>query len=73
MADVLIRGLDDDVVRAVDVIARRMGVSRNEYLKRSLTSVAHAARGPVSSEDFAWVADTFPDLADEEAMDALWR
>ncbi len=37
MAEVLIRGVPDDVAGALDAKASRLGISRTEYLRREVT------------------------------------
>lgn len=37
MPDILIRGVPEDVVHAIDAKAHRAGLSRTEYLRRTLT------------------------------------
>ncbi len=37
MPDVLIRDLPDDVLAAIDAKARRIGLSRTEYIRRTLS------------------------------------
>ena len=49
MADVLIRDIPENVLAAIDVAARRLGLSRSEYLRRRLTALA--GEGPVTTED----------------------
>jgi hypothetical protein len=70
MADILIRDLPDDVVAAIDAKARRAGLSRTEYIRRTLTR----ERGDMSVtvEDLARVAETFADLDDPDVMRQAW-
>jgi plasmid stability protein len=73
LPDVLVRDVPDDVVAALDARASRLGLSRNEYLRRRLAQ--EAARNPqaVTVEDLAAFADTFADLTDAEVMKAAWE
>jgi hypothetical protein len=72
MADLLIRDVPDDVVAAIDADARRLGLSRSEYLRRA---VARAARrtGAVTVDDLARFEMVFADLADEDVMRQAWK
>jgi hypothetical protein len=73
MADVLIRDVPDDVIAALDAHANRLGLSRNEYLRRRLAQDAAAHEAAVSVEDLARFAEAFGDLADPEVMSQAWR
>jgi len=73
MADLLIRGLSDEVVAAIDAKAKRMGLSRTEYLRRSLAGNAAASSGPVTSADLSRFAETFSDLGDPDIMRQAWE
>lgn len=73
MTDILIRDVPEDVIAAIDIKAQRLGLSRTEYLRRTLTRERDAAPTAVSVADLAAFADTFADLADPEVMDRAWR
>ncbi len=73
MPDVLIRDLPEAVLAGVDARARRLGLSRVEYIRRRLTSDAAVESAPVTSQDLREFADAFADLADHTGMDATWR
>ncbi len=73
MTDVLIRDLPDDVVEALDARARRLGLSRAEYLRRQMMRAAAGSAEPVTVEALAAFGDTFADLADPEVMSQAWR
>ena len=68
MTDVLIRNVPDDVLERIDARAARLGLSRNEYLRRQITQDASRASETVRVEDFA----KFADLADDEVMRSAW-
>ena len=74
MTDVLIRNVPDDDLRRIDEKARRLGLSRSEFLKRQIAQ--EAARD--SSDDgatvdvFSRLADLAVDLASDEVMDDAW-
>jgi hypothetical protein len=71
--DVLVRGVPDDVVAALDARAARLGISRNEYLRRRLAQEAVPKRQPVTVEDLTAFADTFADLTNAEVMNGAWE
>lgn len=73
MTDLLIRDVPDDVVAAIDGNARRLGLSRSEYLRRQLARDAMPLGGPVSVDDLSRFAETFGDLGDPDVMAAAWR
>jgi hypothetical protein len=73
MTDILIRDVSPDVVAALDAHARRLGLSRSEYLKRQLVQAAARPLRPVAQEDLDWFAETFVDLGDEEVMAKAWE
>jgi hypothetical protein len=73
MIDVLIRDVPDEIIATVDAHAARLGLSRNEYLRRRLAQDASVPGSPVSTEDLARFAGLFSDLADPEAMSRAWH
>jgi Ribbon-helix-helix protein, copG family len=73
MTDVLIRDVPDDVIAALDAHARRLGLSRSEYVRRRLAQDAATAGSPVSAEDLARFADVFGDLADPDVISQAWK
>ena len=72
MADVLIRDVPDEVVAALDARAARLGMSRNEYVRRLLAQDA-AAGSAVSVTDLARFTDSFAGLTDPDLMARAWR
>ena len=40
MTDILIRDVPEDVIAAIDTKAQRLGLSRTEYLRRTLTDAS---------------------------------
>jgi len=72
MGDVLIRDVPDHVLAIIDANARRLGLSRNEYLRRQLAGSASGS-GEVSVEDLTRFAETYADLDDPEVMRDAWR
>jgi len=73
MTDMLIRDVPDDVVAALEAHARRLGLSRSEYVRRRLAQDAGAAGSPVTTDDLARFSDAFGDLADPDVMSRAWQ
>ena len=73
MTDILIRDVPDDVIAAIDTKAKRVGLSRTEYLRRALARERDAQSGEVSVADLASFADTFAGLDDPELIGRAWR
>lgn len=71
MGDVLIRDVPDHVLVLIDANARRLGLSRSEYLRRQLASEARG--GSVTADDLKRFRETYPDLADDDVMTRAWR
>lgn len=72
MTDLLIRGVPDDIIAAIDAKAHRLGLSRTEFLRRTLARERSATATPVTVDDLSRFAETFADLADEEIMRQAW-
>lgn len=72
MTDVLIRDVPEEVIAAIDDHARRLGVSRSEYLRRALARERRAA-SPVVVADLQRLAEQFADLVDPDVMGDAWR
>lgn len=72
MTDVLIRDVPPDVVAAVEANARRLGLSRSEYLRRHLVRDAARHAGDVTRSGLDWFADAFADLDDRDVMASAW-
>jgi hypothetical protein len=73
VTDMLIRDVPDNVIAAVDAQARRLGLSRTEYVRRRLTQDAVVQDSAVEIQDLRRFAETFADLADPEVMTQAWR
>lgn len=71
MADVLVRKLSDEDLAALDARAGRLGISRNEYLRRLVHRDVEVM--PVTTHDLAQFAATFADLDDPEVMRGAWE
>jgi len=73
MTDMLIRDVPDDVIAALEAHARRLGLSRSEYVRRRLAQDASVADSPVTTADLARFSDAFGDLADPDVMSRAWQ
>ena len=71
MADVLIRDIPDDVLAAIDASAQRAGLSRTEYLRRTLAR-EHRDSTDVTVADLEQFSSVFADLADDDVMGPAW-
>lgn len=72
MPDIRIRNFPGEDLALLDEQARRVGLSRTEYLRRRLHEQAHRGRASVTAEDLNALADLLPDLADSEVMRDAW-
>ena len=72
MTDILIRDVPDDVLTAIDAKAKRVGLSRSEYLRRTLERERAPDAGPVTVEQLRRVASLVGDLDDPVVMDGAW-
>lgn len=73
MTDLLIRDVPDDVVAAIDAKARRLGLSRAEYLRRQMLQAGAPTGDGVTIEDLQRVAERFVDLTDPDVMRSAWQ
>ncbi len=73
MPNILIRDIPDDVVAAIDAKAQRAGLSRSEYLRRTLSRERSENSGSVTADDLSRFAQTFTDLDDPGVMGQAWR
>lgn len=71
MADLLIRDVPDDVLAVIDARARRLGLSRTEFLRRQLASITD--QGSVTLEDLDRFSELAADLGDPEVMAKAWE
>ncbi|WP_370327985.1 ribbon-helix-helix protein, CopG family [Euzebya sp.] len=72
MSDVLIRDVPDEVVSTIDARAKRMGISRTEYLRRALIRDARVNAGAVSVDDLRAFSERHRDLDDPDIMRSAW-
>jgi len=74
MADVLIRNVDDDDLKAIDTIAAREGLSRNEFLRREAHKIAREHHGEiVTVADLRRSLALSSDLLDDDVMRGAWE
>jgi Ribbon-helix-helix protein, copG family len=73
VADILIRDVSPDIVAALDAHARRLGLSRTEYVKQLLFQAASRPLEPVTQADLDRFCETVADLADPEIMAKAWE
>ena len=69
MADILIPDVAADVITAIDINARRLGLSRADYLRRVLARELSVQTAHVSVTDLDDFARAFADLSDTDARD----
>ena len=72
MTDILIRDVPDGVLAAIDAKAKRVGLSRTEYLRRMLERERSQANGAVGIEQLAKLAALTQDLDDPDVMIDAW-
>lgn len=72
MTDILIRDVPDEVLAAIDAKAKRVGLSRTEYLRRALERERTQANGPVDIDQLAQLATLTQDLDDGDVMGDAW-
>jgi plasmid stability protein len=72
MADVLIRDIPEEVIAAIDARAKRVGLSRTEYLRRALERERAGTADPVTPEHFQRLVSLAADLEDPDVMATAW-
>jgi len=72
MTDILIRDVPEEVLAAIDAKAKRLGLSRTEYLRRTLERERAVDAGSVSVEQLRRMAALARDLDDREVMSDAW-
>ena len=72
MPDILIRGVPELTLRAIDQSAREQRLSRNDYLRRQLESANPVQHKKVTREDLERSARVFHDLLDPDVMRGAW-
>lgn len=71
MSDILIRDVPEEVLAGIDARAARAGLSRNEYLRRTLAREG-TAPSAVTVSDLSRFAERFADLGDDQLMRDAW-
>jgi hypothetical protein len=71
MTDILIRDVPEEVLAAIDAKAKRMGLSRTEYLRRALDR-ERTPSVAVTVEHLGRAATLAEDLSDPEVMRGAW-
>ena len=72
MPDLLIRDFPSEDLDLLDEQARRLGLSRVEYLRRQLHQTARRLDSQVTVADLSELADLIGDLGDESVMVQAW-
>ena len=72
MADILIRGVPDHVVSAIDARARRVGLSRAKYLRRVLDREQRDGDAEITVDSLQRFRETFCDLEAPDVMQSAW-
>ncbi|HEC08474.1 MAG TPA: ribbon-helix-helix protein, CopG family [Acidimicrobiales bacterium] len=72
MTDILIRGVPDEVLAVIDAKAKRVGLSRTEYLRRALERERVIDTGPVNIDQLRRIATLAKDLDDPAVMSGAW-
>ena len=72
-ADIIIRGVPDQVIASLDARASRLGLSRSDYVRRCLVQDTARDDSPVGGADLAYFADVFSDLRNRDVMLRAWR
>lgn len=74
MTDILIRGVAADSVARIDAEAAKLGLSRNEYLRRRIDEGVRPGDDQVTTmEDLRRMTEAVADLADPDVMSQAWR
>ena len=72
MTDILIRDVPDAVLAAIDAKAKKVGLSRAEYLRRTLERERVQDPGPITVDDLRRAATLASDLDDPDIMSGAW-
>ena len=72
MPDILIRDVPDDVIGLLEQKARRLGLSRTEYLRRVLVRDSTTASADATLEDWRSFAERHADLDDPDVIRQAW-
>ncbi len=72
MANILIRDVPEEVLAAIDAKAKRIGLSRTEYLRRALERQGLSNVNPISVDQLVQFAALVEDLYDPAVMSGAW-
>lgn len=72
VTDVLVRGVSDEVLAAIDAKAGRLGISRTEYLRRVLEHERVQGGRSVPVAALERLGSLAQDLEDPRVMDGAW-
>ncbi len=72
MTDILIRDVPDEVLAAIDAKAKRVGLSRTEYLRRTLERERVPQLAAVTVDQLRRLASMAQDLDDPDVMSGAW-
>jgi plasmid stability protein len=72
MGDMLIRGVSDEVLTAINARAAKLGLSRAEYVRRRLAQDVAFPAVAVTLEDLQKFAGAFADLANSDTLAEAW-
>jgi len=74
MPNILVRDLSQEAIDRIDAAAGKLGLSRNEYLRRRFEEgTAPTGERTVTADDWQRSAEVFADLADPDVTYAAWR
>ena len=73
MSDLLIRDVPQDVLSGLDRRASELGLSRVEFVRRTLARESLGKTESVTETHLANLLDLLPDLDDAEIMASAWR
>jgi hypothetical protein len=72
VTDILIRDVPDEIISAIDAKAKRLGLSRTAYLRRTLEREGNESEAPVTLDRLARFATLAADLGDSDVMSKAW-
>jgi hypothetical protein len=72
VTDLLIRNLSPEVVIALDLKAKNLGISRVEFVRRAITREVSATPGSLTEKHLAEMANRLKDLDNPEVMRGAW-
>lgn len=72
MTDILIRDVPDEIILAIDTKAKRLGLSRTAYLRRTLERERDESEASMTLDGLARFAALAADLDDPDVMSKAW-